>query len=65
MRLMYASEERGEYFSRKANVFRNEVEGNIQTQGKTKLTVYLGKMHQGFCHIAIRNTIEKQTIFTR
>ena len=44
--LMCAPEENSEFcFPESLNVSRDEVEGNIETRGKTKLTISRGSTH--------------------
>ena len=44
--LMYTPEENSEFcFPESLNVSRDEVEGNIETRGKTKLTIFLWSIH--------------------
>ena len=44
--LMCAPEGNSEFcFPESLNVSRDEVEGNIETRGKTKLTISLGSTH--------------------
>ena len=46
MHLMCAPEGNNEFcFSESLNVSRDEVEGNIETRGKTKLTISRGSTH--------------------
>jgi hypothetical protein len=39
-------------FHKSIGVSRDEVEGNIEIRGKTKLTISQGNRHQVFCYIA-------------
>ena len=49
-------------FPESLNVSRDEVEGNIETRGKTKLTFSRGSTHQVLCYIARK---EKSKILIR
>ena len=60
---MCAPEGNSEFcFPESLNVSRDEVEGNIETPGKTKLTISLWSTHYVLCYIARK---EKSTTLIR